>query len=85
HFAAYESANPELAADLLRRLQGWLPDDWPQRTKAFIHQTQVDGKEMATRKASAKCLDYFGPMLPELVGGSADLSGSNCTEWAESK
>jgi transketolase len=84
-FAAYQSAHPELAAEYQRRVQGELPADFAQRAAAFIDTCQDEAKEVATRKASQLCLDAFGEMLPELLGGSADLAGSNLTIWKGSK
>lgn len=79
-FSKYETDNPEKAAEFLRRSQDFLPDDFQEKTKAFIAQTQSDAKSLATRKASAACIAYFTELLPELMGGSADLGGSNGTE-----
>ncbi len=81
-FQAYTAAYPELAAELMRRQHGHLPKTWLQDSKQFIAQQQENGKTMATRKASLHCLNSFAPLLPELMGGSADLSGSNCTDWS---
>ncbi len=83
-FAAYESAHPELAAELTRRLAGELPSDWEQTAQAFINKMNEEGASVASRKASEFCLNGFGPALPELVGGSADLTGSNNTKWSGS-
>jgi len=80
-FAAYREVYPELAAELKRRLHGELPADFAAKTAAFIAQCQSEGKTVATRKASEMCLNFFGPLLPELLGGSADLAGSNLTIW----
>ncbi len=82
-FAKYESAEPALAKEFLRRTQSWLPEDWSEKSADFIKSVQQNGKEMATRKASLACIKEYAPLLPELVGGSADLSGSNCTLWPE--
>ncbi|MEE9135125.1 MAG: transketolase [Gammaproteobacteria bacterium] len=83
--AQYRSEHPELAEELERRLDGALPTDWPESADAAIEAiaTQTDAK--ATRKASLDALNAFAPRLPELVGGSADLTGSNCTLHAGSK
>jgi transketolase len=83
--AAYGSAHPELAAELRRRLAGELPADFDQQANAYIARTQVDGASIASRKASQNCLNAYGPMLPELLGGSADLAGSNLTIWSGSR
>uniref|UniRef100_UPI0025EA48AA transketolase n=1 Tax=uncultured Halovibrio sp. TaxID=985049 RepID=UPI0025EA48AA len=82
-FAAYEKAYPELAAELNRRLAGELPSDFSQKAQDYIRQCQEGGENMATRKASQKTLNAYGPVLPELVGGSADLAGSNNTLWSD--
>ena len=84
-FEAYAGAHPELAAEFNRRVGGELPADFSRQAEAFIYQCQDEGKEVATRKASQLCLDAFGEMLPELLGGSADLAGSNLTWWKGSK
>ncbi len=80
-FAAYTVAYPELAAELTRRLSGTLPADWAGKSQAYIAKLQAEGPEVASRKASQMTLDAFGPLLPELIGGSADLAGSNLTKW----
>jgi transketolase len=82
---AYAEAYPELSAELRRRLRGELPVDFAQTAQAYINQCQVDGESVASRKASQNCLNAYGPMLPELLGGSADLAGSNLTIWSGSK
>ena len=82
---AYARAHPELAAELRRRLAGELPADFSARAAAFIEQCQQEGATIASRKASQNCLNAFGPLLPELLGGSADLAGSNLTLWSGSK
>jgi transketolase len=83
--AAYAAAHPQLAAQLQRRLAGQLPADFPEQAAAFIARCQQEGKSVASRKASENCLNAFGPLLPELIGGSADLAGSNLTMWSGSK
>jgi transketolase len=83
-FAAYRSAFPDLAAEFERRMKGEPPADWEGRTRAAIAALQAESRDMATRKASQVALDAFGPMLPELIGGSADLAGSNNTIWSGS-
>ena len=80
-FAAYATAYPELAAELRRRLAGELPADWAAKSQAYLAKLQAEGPEVASRKASQMSLDAFGPLLPELIGGSADLAGSNLTKW----
>ena len=80
-FAAYASAYPELAAEFTRRQSGALPADWAETSQAYVARLQLEGPEVASRKASQMTLDAFGPLLPELIGGSADLAGSNLTKW----
>ncbi len=77
--AAYEKAFPELAAELERRLAGELPASWTEASDAFIRQCAEKGESPATRKASQNTLNVFGPILPEFLGGSADLTPSNLT------
>jgi transketolase len=83
-FAAYRESHPELAAEFDRRMNGDLPDNWQQDTDKAIARLQEEGANVATRKASQMALDLFGPHLPELIGGSADLAGSNNTIWKQS-
>lgn len=83
--AAYASAHPGLAAELRRRLAGDLPEDFSAQAQAWVEQCQADGQTIASRKASQNCLNAFGPLLPELLGGSADLAGSNLTLWSGAK
>ena len=83
-FAAYKSAHPELAAEFERRMQGRLPGEWQHRALAAIEKIAAQNKTEATRKSSLGALEAFAPMLPELVGGSADLTGSNCTRHSGS-
>jgi transketolase len=83
--SSYESAHPQLAAELSRRLAGDLPADFTAQADAYIRQCQEEGATVASRKASQNCLNAYGPMLPELLGGSADLAGSNLTLWSGSK
>ena len=80
-FDAYRAAYPELAAEFQRRLNNELPADFEKRANDFIRQSQTEAKTVATRKASEASLNFFGPLLPELLGGSADLAGSNNTIW----
>ena len=82
---AYSSTHPELAKELQRRLAGELPQGFAGQADAYIAQCQEEGVELASRKASQNCLNAYGPLLPELVGGSADLAGSNLTLWSGSK
>jgi len=81
---AYRAAYPELAAEFERRMSGQLPENWQQTTAAAIAELQEKGATVATRKASQMALEAFGPSLPELIGGSADLAGSNNTIWTQS-
>ena len=83
--AAYAKAHPDLAAELQRRLAGELPAEFSQQAAAFIAHCQQEGATIASRKASENCLNAYGPLLPELLGGSADLAGSNLTIWSGSK
>ena len=83
--AAYARAHPALATELRRRLAGELPADFSARATAYIEQCQREGATIASRKASQNCLNAFGPILPELLGGSADLAGSNLTIWSGSR
>ncbi|WP_337840909.1 transketolase [Rheinheimera sp.] len=84
-FAAYADAYPELAAELKRRTAGELPVDWAEKSQAYIEQLQANPQTIASRKASQNALNAFGPLLPEFMGGSADLAGSNLTIWSGSK
>jgi transketolase len=83
--AAYASAHPALAAELRRRLAGDLPEDFAAQASAYIARCQQEGASIASRKASENCLNAYGPLLPELLGGSADLAGSNLTIWKGSQ
>ncbi|MCF7201034.1 transketolase [Pseudomonas oligotrophica] len=80
-FAAYEAEFPALAAEFKRRMAGELPADFAEKASAFIREVAEKGETIASRKASQNCLNAFGPLLPELLGGSADLAGSNLTLW----
>jgi transketolase len=84
-FDAYAEAHPELAVELARRLSGDLPEDFSAQADAYIQQLQQEGASIASRKASQNTLNAFGPLLPEMLGGSADLAGSNLTIWSGSK
>ncbi|WP_243039076.1 transketolase [Dyella sedimenti] len=79
--AKYTAAFPELAAEFNRRITGALPADWAAKSQAYVEKLQAEGPEVATRKASQMAIDTFAPLLPELIGGSADLAGSNLTKW----
>ena len=78
----YQSRNPADYHEFLRRINGDLPDNWQTDSNAFIEQCQGNDKAIATRKASQHCLEEFAALLPELFGGSADLTGSNNTNWS---
>ncbi|MDX1593185.1 MAG: transketolase [Gammaproteobacteria bacterium] len=84
-FAAYREAHPELAAELERRLAGELPEAWAEQSAAAIAAVDADTPKVATRKASQMALERYGPLLPEFFGGSADLTGSNLTNWSGSR
>lgn len=81
----YVEANPEKAADFERRMRGDLPADWAQNTAKLLAEVNAAEATVATRKASLQTLNQLGPLLPELIGGSADLAGSNYTIWNGSK
>jgi transketolase len=80
-FAAYAQAHPELAKEFQRRMAGELPVDFTVQADAYIADCQQKGETIASRKASQNTLNAFGPLLPEFLGGSADLAGSNLTLW----
>jgi transketolase len=84
-FAAYAEAHPELAADFRRRMAGELPQDFGARVDALTHETNARAETVATRKASQNVLETIKLALPELLGGSADLTGSNLTMVKASK
>ena len=84
-FAAYKTEYPDLASEFERRSNGQLPADFSEKADAYIQQCQENMEKVASRKASQNCLNAFGPLLPELMGGSADLAGSNLTIWSGSK
>lgn len=81
HFAAYKAAHPELAAEFERRISGELPADFADYAAEYIRSCQAESATIASRKASQNTLNAYGPKLPELLGGSADLAGSNLTIW----
>jgi len=81
-FDAYAAAHPELAAEFNRRMNGELPANWASEADAFIASVNEKAEVIASRKASLNALNGFGPLLPELMGGSADLAGSNLTIWS---
>ncbi|MEO8303084.1 MAG: transketolase [Betaproteobacteria bacterium] len=84
-FAAYRSAHPQLAAELTRRLHGELPASWPETASAFVEAQAAKGETVATRKASQQAIEAYAKALPEMLGGSADLTGSVFTNWSGSK
>ena len=84
-FEAYRAEHPSLASEFERRMAGEFPQNWTKNSQAFIDSVNADALTVASRKASQLALDGFGPLLPELIGGSADLAGSNLTLWSGSK
>ena len=84
-FDAYAKAHPELAREFKRRMAGELPAGWAQSAKAMVARAVEKAENVASRKASQQALEAMGPVLPELIGGSADLTGSNLTTWSGSK
>ncbi|WP_447888998.1 transketolase [Serratia fonticola] len=83
--AAYTKAFPELAAEFKRRTSGELPANWKAEANKFVEQLQANPANIASRKASQNSLEAFGKLLPEFLGGSADLAPSNLTMWSGSK
>ncbi|OEE64263.1 transketolase [Enterovibrio norvegicus FF-454] len=83
--AAYEAAHPGLAAEFKRRVNGELPAEWEAKASQIIADLQANPANIASRKASQNALEAFGAMLPEFMGGSADLAPSNLTMWSGSK
>ncbi|HMI77116.1 MAG TPA: transketolase [Buchnera sp. (in: enterobacteria)] len=84
-FNIYKKHYPQLAADYTRRMNGTMPINWVEKTNAFISTLQKNPKTIATRQASQNTLEEFGKILPELIGGSADLTPSNLTMWSGSQ
>lgn len=82
---SYGNAHPELAAELNRRLSGEMPTGWLDQSTEIIHQVDAKAETIASRKASLNALNAFGPCLPEMIGGSADLAGSNYSIWSGSR
>ncbi|MBX9755908.1 MAG: transketolase [Pseudomonadaceae bacterium] len=80
-FAAYAAAHPELASEFTRRMKGELPADFAAKSAAYVQEVAAKGETIASRKASQNALNALGPLLPEFLGGSADLAGSNLTLW----
>nr|VUD29776.1 transketolase [Raoultella sp. NCTC 9187] len=83
-FAAYAHAFPELAAEFTRRIKGQMPPDFASKAQAYIEKLQAKPAKIASRKASQNAIEAFGPLLPEFLGGSADLAPSNLTLWSGS-
>ncbi len=79
---AYREAHPELAVEFERRMTGELPEAWAETVQTFIEETNAAAADKATRVSSLATLEVISPLLPELLGGSADLGGSNGTEWS---
>src|SRR5512134_3411331 len=85
-FAVYKKDHPELATEFERRvIKGELPKDWAVKSAEFIKSVDAKAETIASRKASQNALNGYGPLLPEFLGGSADLAGSNLTIWKGSK
>ncbi|MFA9485713.1 MULTISPECIES: transketolase [unclassified Moraxella] len=84
-FADYQAKYPTQASELMRRLSGELPSDFAIKADEFIKACQAKGETIATRKASQNAIGAFAPLLPEVLGGSADLTGSNLTLWSGAK
>ncbi|WP_158967531.1 transketolase [Paraglaciecola sp. L3A3] len=84
-FDAYAAAFPELAAEFKRRMTGDLPADFSAKADAFIQECQDKSENIASRKASQNSIEAFASILPEVLGGSADLAGSNLTLWSGAK
>lgn len=83
-FAEYEKKYPTEAAEFKRRMAGELPASWSEHVEGVINRVNAKGETIATRKASQNTIEGLAPILPELVGGSADLAGSNLTMWSGS-
>ena len=83
-FDKYQAAHPALAAEFKRRLSGEMPDNWQAGAAEHIKDCAENSTKVATRKSSQNTLNAFGPLLPEMIGGSADLAGSNNTIWSGS-
>lgn len=81
-FERYRQVYPELAKEFLRRTEKHLPDNWSDIMQNMINELNSKQESIATRKASQQCLNHLAPHLPEMIGGSADLTESNCTNWA---
>ena len=81
----FKEKNQDEYDEFLRRINGDLPDNWLEKSNSFIEQCKSNDKALATRKASQLCLQEYAAILPELLGGSADLTGSNLTNWSGTK
>lgn len=81
----YQQQHPNEYLEFLRRINGDLPSDWQTKTSNFIEQCRQSDKAVATRKASQQCIQEYASLLPEMLGGSADLTGSNNTNWSGTK
>jgi len=84
-FAAYAKAFPKEASEFTRRMAGELPQNWRAHADAFLAKVNEKAETIASRKASQNAIEALAPALPELIGGSADLAGSNLTLWSGSK
>ncbi|MFS2222133.1 transketolase [Pantoea sp. B65] len=84
-YAAYQAAYPELAKEFARRMDGGMPENWQAEAQKYIAQLQANPQKIASRKASQNALETYGKLLPEFLGGSADLAPSNLTIWSGSK
>ncbi len=84
-FAAYRNEHPELAAEFERRMAGELPADWAEKAAAYVAAANGKAEKIATRKASQNSIQAYAAALPEFLGGSADLTPSNLTNWKEAK
>jgi len=84
-FAAYKAEHADLAAEFERRMKGDLPADWAEKSAGFVNAVNEKGETIASRQASLKSIEAYAAMLPEILGGSADLGCSNLTEWSTYK
>ncbi len=84
-FTSYQQAHPELAKELIRRNQKEFSHNWQEQAQQYINETTIKIEDLASRQSSQKALNAYGPILPELLGGSADLTVSNLTNWSGSK
>ena len=82
-FSKYQATYPDLASEFTRRMNGVLPEHWCDSLLEYAQSAQAEMNPLETRKASGASLDVIGPILPELIGGSADLTGSNNTKWSD--